>query len=237
MGLGVLVVGLACGGKTTTPDDATAHAEGTTPDHASTAEEPAPSEPEVDTQPEAEDSAGSTIDEALAAKPGLPPPTEAEFRAWDRVDPGVDERLRKWDTAHLPKLLDYADDLQCFRHRIVKAGRAHLDGKSTDEEWTNAKREHVFELDGWQKQLFMDDPRIIENSKLISRFLEAHEILSHGYPIAYNDGGGKELQRTEAHWVVVRTKIAEYVSTLGGTWKELDPEGCKSRRRRFIRGA
>jgi hypothetical protein len=53
---------------------------------------------------------------------GLPPPTDAEFAAWDRKDPEGERHLHKFDKANLKKLLNFWAELDCFREKMKSEG-------------------------------------------------------------------------------------------------------------------
>lgn len=198
--------------------------------------ETSPSPPEPQPKPEEE---GPTLAEVLAgADPppeartrprGLLAPTPEEFEAWDRKDPAAETALYEWDEEHLDPMLEHATDLQCFRHRMVAAGAGLLDGSLPPSEWAESKREQVRALETWLTELLTDDPRIIERSKLVGNFLEAHELVLSAYPKAFDDGGGVALDKAEAHWMVVQAKMRKYVEKLGGRYPEASAADCERR--------
>jgi hypothetical protein len=161
---------------------------------------------------------------------GMAGPTEAEFKAWNRKDPEGEKHLYKWDKAHLSDMLGYWEHLECFREKIKEEGDKAFGaepGSPTEEQWFQFKRGFVTHIDGWQKRLFAEQPRILEKSKFIGNFLEAHELVMHGYPSAFNEADKTELEKTDAHWVIVEAKVKKYVKNLGGEWVERDPENPK----------
>ena len=188
---------------------------------------------------------GPSIDEALAKaeeekfeykpnpKPrpdGLAGPSEAEFKAWDRKDPEGEKHLYKWDQANLDPMLRYWHELECFREEVKEAGVQAFGaepGSPKEEQWYQFKRAFVTHVDGWQKRLFAEQPRVLEKSKFIGNFLEAHEMVMHGYPKAYNSGDKVELEKADAHWAIIEAKISKYVKNLGGEYPERDPENEK----------
>lgn len=156
---------------------------------------------------------------------GLAPPTDAEFKAWDRKDPAGEQHLYKWDKAHLDDMLRYWEHLECFREHVKEAGEEAFGaepGSPTEEQWFQFKRAFVTHIDGWQKRLFAEQPRILEKSKFIGNFLEAHELVMHEYLKAYNNGDKTELEKADAHWIIVQAKIKKYVKNLGGEFPERD---------------
>ena len=197
------------------------------------------------------DDSGPSIEEALAAqqeeqlpegykpKPkerpkGLEGPTEAEFKAWNRKDPEGEKHLYKWDKAHLSDMLGYWEELECFREKVREEGEKAFGaepGSPTDEQWYQFKRGFVHHADGWQKRLFAEQPRILEKSKFIGNFLEAHELVMHGYPKAFNSADKTELEKADAHWIIIEAKIKKYVKNLGGEYPERDPEDAKAMER------
>lgn len=161
---------------------------------------------------------------------GLEGPTEAEFKAWDRKDPEGEKHLYKWDKAHLDDMLGYWHELECFRETVKAEGAKAFGsepGSEQNEQWFQFKRAYVTHLDGWQKRLFADQPRIQEKSKFIGNFLEAHELVMNGYLRAYNDGDETELKKQDAHWAIVEAKNKKYVKSLGAKWPERDMEDPK----------
>ena len=61
-------------------------------------------------------------------------------------------------------------------------------GSPKAEEWYQFKQAFIIPIvDSWQKRMFAEEgTRILEKSKFISNFLEAHELISREYPAAYN---------------------------------------------------
>jgi hypothetical protein len=193
---------------------------------------------------------GPTLEESLAAqqdeskqlpedykpdpKPrpkGLEGPTEAEFKAWNRKDPEGEKHLYKWDKAHLSDMLRYWEHLECFREKVREEGDKAFGaepGSPTEEQWYQFKRAFVTHVDGWQKRLFAEQPRILEKSKFIGNFLEAHELVMHGYLKAYNEGDKTQLEKNDAHWIIVEAKVKKYVKQLGGEFPERDPNDAKA---------
>ena len=107
LALGLLVPGLsACGGG----------------DGKSLAEKMA-----ADPEAEALAKAGYTP-KAKPRPTGLPPPTDAEFKAWDRKDPEGEKHLYKFDKANLGKMLNYWKELDCFREKMKSEGDKVLGG-------------------------------------------------------------------------------------------------------------
>ncbi len=166
--------------------------------------------------------AGTTVDPATAdpepppAPTGLSPPSEAEFRAWDRKDPVADAELDKWDREHLTATLLTYDELRCFHQTLLAAGERHVADRADETRWTVFKRDWVVTLDAWQKQYFADNPRVLERSKFPGRFLEAHELLMFTYVKAYDERDRAAIDKADAHWLVIEAKVRKRVATLGG---------------------
>jgi hypothetical protein len=159
-------------------------------------------------------------------------PTGAEFKAWDRKDPEGEKHLYKWDKANLDKMMGYWEDLTCFKEKMKEEGQKAFGaepGSPQAEEWYQFKQSFVIPiLDSWQKRMFASEPRILEKTKFIGNFLEAHELVSHEYPAAYNDSDSTALEKADAHWMIVEAKIKKYVGNLGGKFPEVDPANPKS---------
>jgi hypothetical protein len=192
------------------------------------------------------DSGGPTVAEALQTKAdetppdykpnpkprpeGLAGPTEAEFKAWDRKDPEGEKHLYKWDKAHYEDMLDYWEQLVCFREKVKEAGDEAFGvepGSPEEEQWFQFKAAYVNHVDGWQKRLFAEQPRILEKSKYIGKLLEAHELCMYGYLKAYNNADKTDLQKQDALWTIVEAKMKKYTLQLGGKWLERDPNNAK----------
>lgn len=147
-------------------------------------------------------------------------PTKAEFRAWDRKDPEKENELYKWDALNFGRMEAYFHDLECFHASMVaagEAGRGAAPGTNASKTWAEAKRELVVELDVWEKQLFAKDPRILERSKFVQRFLEAHEVVARELPTAYDDDDQRAIDEAEAHWMIVVAKTDKHARNLGKT--------------------
>jgi hypothetical protein len=159
-------------------------------------------------------------------------PSSAEFKAWDRKDPEGEKHLYKWDKANLDKMMRYWEDLTCFREKMKQEGGKAFGaepGSPQGEEWYQFKQAFVIPiLDSWQKRLFANEPRILEKSKFIGHFLEAHELVSREYPAAYNDSDNTALEKADAHWMIVEAKVKKYVGNLGGKFPELDLDDSKA---------
>src|SRR5690606_6485300 len=132
---------------------------------------------------------------------------------------------------HLNEMLAYWEEMQCFRDKVKEEGQKAFGaepGSPAEEQWFQFKRMFIMLIDGWQKRLFSEQPRIQEKSKFIGNFLEAHELVMNGYPKAYNEGDTKELEKQDAHWIIVEAKVKKYVKSLGGEWPGvLDPQNPK----------
>lgn len=156
---------------------------------------------------------------------GLPPPTDAEFKAWDRKDPEGEKHLYKFDKANLKKMLNYFAELGCFREKMMSEGEKAMGaepGSPTEEQWYQFKQLFIPMVNAWQQRLFANEPRILEKSKLIGHFLEAHELVMHGYPDAYNNNDKVAVQTADAHWVIIENKINKYLKNI--TTEELPKE-------------
>lgn len=194
------------------------------------------------------DSKSPSIEESLAAKAedkfeykpnpkprpdGLAGPTEAEFKAWDRKDPEGEKHLYKWDKANLSKMLGYWEEIECFREVVKENGMKAFGaepGTPVEEEWFQFKRMFVNHVNGWQQRLFAKEPRVQEKSKFIGNFLEAHELVMYGYPKAINLSDKTELEKADAHWMIVEAKVKKYVKNLGEEWPERDETDEKQMR-------
>jgi hypothetical protein len=73
------------------------------------------------------------------------------------------------------------------------------------------------------------EPRIMEKSKFVGNILEAHELVMNGYPKSYNAHDETELERNDAHWLIVQLKFKKYVKQLGvpEVFPTVDPENEK----------
>lgn len=164
--------------------------------------------------------------EPPAPEPGLLAPTEAELRAWDRKDPEAEKHLYEWDEDNLDTMLGYVRHLECRRLAVIEAGEAFQAGTSSESDWLDFKRDEVRALDTWQKQLFVDHPRIVEKSKLIGQLLELHELVLYGLPKAFNAKDATERAKADAHWMVVIAKVDKYATRIGGTFDEATADDC-----------
>lgn len=148
---------------------------------------------------------------------GLPPPTDAEFKAWDRKDPEGEKHLYKYDKANLKKLLGYWAELECFREKMKQEGEKAAGaepGSATEEQWHQFKQLFIPMVNTWQQRLLASEPRILEKSKLIGHFLEAHELAMNGYPAAYNDNDKVAVATADAHWTIVENKVIKYLKNI-----------------------
>lgn len=148
---------------------------------------------------------------------GLPPPTDTEFKAWDRKDPEGEKHLYKFDKANLKKMLNYFAELGCFREKMKEEGVKAMGvepGSPTEEQWYQFKQNFIPMVNGWQQRLFANEPRILEKSKLIGHFLEAHELVMHGYPDAYNNNDKVAVDTADAHWLIIESKINKYLKNI-----------------------
>jgi hypothetical protein len=148
---------------------------------------------------------------------GLPPPSDAEFKAWDRKDPEGEKHLYKFDKANLKKMLNYFGELGCFREKMMAEGAKAMGaepGSPTEEQWHQFKQLFIPMVNVWQQRLLANEPRIMEKSKLIGHFLEAHELVMNNYPVAYNDNDKVALETADANWLIVETKINKYLKNI-----------------------
>jgi hypothetical protein len=178
-----------------------------------------------------------SLQEALSTRPedqfvAKDPKPRPDDKAWDRKDPEGEKHLYKWDKANLDKMMNYWEDLTCFKEKMKAEGQKAFGaepGSPTAEEWYQFKQAFVIPiLDSWQKRLFANEPRILEKTKFIGNFLEAHELISREYPAAYNDSDNTALEKADAHWMIVEAKIKKYVGNLGGKFPEVDLDNAKS---------
>ena len=154
-------------------------------------------------------------------------PTEAEFKAWNRKDPEGEKHLYKWDKQNLPRMWNYWKELHCFRDKMREEGQKAFGAEPQspeDEQWYQFKRVFIPFLDLWQQRLFANEPRILEKSKLIGHFLEGHELVMNGYPIAFNNSDETELRKQDAHWLLVNDKVTRYLEQIGGGPKYKMPD-------------
>ena len=148
---------------------------------------------------------------------GLPPPTDEEFAAWDRKDPDGERHLHKYDKANLKKLLNYWAELDCFREKMKLEGAKVVGaepGSPTEEQWHQFKQIFIPMVNTWQQRMLASEPRILEKSKLIGHFLEAHELVMNGYPGAYNDSDAVAIATADAHWTIVESKVTKYLKNV-----------------------
>ena len=143
------------------------------------------------------------------------------MRAWDRKDPAGDKHMITWDKKNLSRMLDYWWELGCMRDTIVRKGEAFLAG-GVDTVWSNDKKDLIPKFDRWQMRLFANEPRILEKSKFIASFLEAHELVMNGIPSAYNAKDTIDIKKTQAHWIIVDDKVERYTKQLGGKTRDFD---------------
>lgn len=190
-------------------------------------------------KPSIEEALSSRPEDQFVAKSPKPRPEDkygkpsaTEFKAWDRKDPEGEKHLYKWDKANLDKMMGYWEDLVCFKEKMKDEGQKAFGaepGGPQAEEWYQFKQAFVIPiLDSWQKRLFANEPRILEKTKFIGNFLEAHELVSREYPAAYNESDNTALEKADAHWMIVEAKIKKYVGNLGGKFPEVDVEDPKS---------
>lgn len=160
-------------------------------------------------------------------------PTEADFQAWNRKDPEGPKHVYKWDGVNFDRMEGYFHDLECFHALMVaagKSGRGAAPGTKAAKAWADAKLELGGELDAWQKQLFTKEPRLLERSKFVGRFLEAHEVVARELPAAYDNNDQFAIDTAEAHWMKVVAWVDEYAQALGKTASRSSDAHCKAMR-------
>ncbi len=166
---------------------------------------------------------------------GLPPPTDAELAAWDRKDPEGEKHLYKHDKKNLKKLINYWQELECHRDEVKREGAKAFGvepGSPEEEKWYQFKQIFIPKINAWQQRLLANEPRIMEKSKMIGHFFEAHELVMNGYPVAYNNGDKTELEKADLHWEVVQNKISKYIKNIADgeelpKWDDSDPKELK----------
>ncbi|MBK8266122.1 MAG: hypothetical protein IPK80_32925 [Nannocystis sp.] len=152
---------------------------------------------------------------------GLPPPTDAEMKAWDRKDPEGEKHLYKFDKANMKKMVNYWNELDCFRQKMIEEGEKAFGvqpGSAEEEQWYQFKSVFIPFLQIWQQKLLANEPRIMEKSKMMGNFFEAHELVMNGYPKAYNEGDRTMIQTQDAYWAVVESKLIKYAKNIGAEW-------------------
>lgn len=157
----------------------------------------------------------------------LPPPSEAEFEAWNRKDPEGEKHLYKWDKAHLKDMLGYWEDLTCFREKIKAEGEAAaaaLPGSPEAEQFYQYKRAFKDHLDRWQQRLFAEQARVLESSKMVGDLLAAHELVLYHYPKAYNPRDEVSLKEADLQWARIELKLKKYVKSLGSELPQWSPD-------------
>lgn len=162
---------------------------------------PAPASPEL-TPPSSSSSLGE--------------PTEEELRAWDRRDPAEEAKLAAWDREHRESMLRMYDELRCFHQAVIVAGERRL-GKGSDEsEWIAFRHDWSASTSEWLQRLFADNERILERSRFVGYFIEAHEIVSHSYVQAYEARDRAEVEKIGKHWLAVEAKVRRHAEAIGG---------------------
>ncbi|MEE9384146.1 MAG: hypothetical protein V3V08_12110 [Nannocystaceae bacterium] len=147
----------------------------------------------------------------------LPPPSTAEFKAWDRKDPEGEKHLYKWDKRNVDRMETYFEEIRCFRDKVKVAGQAAWGAEPQspkEEQWYQFKRQFIPFINRWQQRLFANEPRILEKSKFIGHFLEAHELVMKQYPQAFNEADDLQVKKADAHWMVVEDKVHRYMDAL-----------------------
>jgi len=166
---------------------------------------------------------------------GMPEPTAAELAAWDRKDPEGEKHLYKYDKKNLKKLVNYWQELECHREAVKVEGKKAFGvepGSPEEEKWYQFKQIFIPKINSWQQRLLSNEPRIMEKSKMIGHFFEAHELVMNGYPVAYNNGDEAELEKADLHWLVVENKISKYIKNIADEelpkWDDSDPKKLKA---------
>lgn len=109
--------------------------------------------------------------------------------------------------------------LPCPRARGGRGSTRIAAGRHPDEVWYQFKTAYVGEVDAWQQALFASEPRVLERSQLIAWIIQGLEIVAHGYPRAFSDGGdATEISRYDAQWETVEREVQGYAQALGGAW-------------------
>ncbi len=150
---------------------------------------------------------------------GYEPPSDADFKAWDRKDPEGEKHLHKFDRANMKKLLNYWGELECFRDKMKEEGEKAAGaepGSALEEQWHQFKQVFILMVNTWQQRLLANEPGIMEKSKLIGHFFEAHELVMHGYPTAYNENDTLAIQTADANWAIIDNKILKYLKSVSG---------------------
>ena len=160
----------------------------------------------------------------------LPPPTDAEFKAWNRHDPAGEKHLYKWDKKNGSKMQNYWMELMCYREKIKEAGAKAMTAEPMTpefESWNQFKSAFIPFVNRWQQRLQANEPRIMEKSKVMGSIFEAHELIINGYPKSYNDKDEIALRKTEAQWLLATDKVMKYWERVGAPFKALDLENPK----------
>jgi hypothetical protein len=196
--------------------------------------EPKPSIAEaLASDPKAEFEKSQYVPTEKKARPsmGPPPPTDAELAAWDRKDPEGEKHLYKWDKANFDKMMGYWEDLECFRLKVKEAGDAGFGkepGTPEEEKWHQFKQMYVPHVNAWQQRLFANEPRVLEKSKFMGPYLEAHELVMKHYPQSYNDADKKAVEETDTRFDIVRLKLQKYSKNLDKEFPVYSPEDDKA---------
>jgi hypothetical protein len=146
----------------------------------------------------------------------LPEPTEEEFRAWDRRDPADEAKLAAWDRERRESMLRMYDELRCFHRTVITAGERRLKTSSDEGEWIAFRNDWPAITSEWLQRLLANE-RILERSRFASYFLEAHEILSHSYVMAYEARDQAAVEKLGKQWLAIEAKVRKHTTSLGGT--------------------
>ncbi len=160
----------------------------------------------------------------------LAPPSEAEFKAWDRVDPAGEKHLYKWDKKNAAKMQNYWKQLICYRDKIKGEGTKAMTAEPMTPEaeyWDQFKSAFIPFVNRWQQRLQANEPRIMEKSKVMGSIFEVHELIINGYPKAFNNKDKVALQKTEAQYLLATDKVMKYWGRVGASFPDMDLDNPK----------
>lgn len=162
----------------------------------------------------------------------LPEPTAEELAAWDRKDPEGEKHLYKWDKANAKKMHNYWKELRCLRDKFKEEGEKAFGqepGGDQQEQWEQFKRAFIpMVVNPWQQRLFANEGQdVLAKSKFMGNILEAHELIMHAYPVAYNDSDRTLVNVEDARWIMVENTMKDYSEKLGVPMKLPDLEDPK----------
>jgi hypothetical protein len=162
----------------------------------------------------------------------LAPPSEAEFKAWNRHDPAGEKHLYKWDKKNAAKMQNYAKQLMCYREKMKEEGAKAMTAEPMTPEfeaWEQFKQAFIPFVNRWQQRLQANEPRIKEKSKTMGFVFEAHELIINGYPKAYNSKDEHQLKKVEAQWLLANDKIMKYWERVGAPFPGVKLETDKDK--------